>query len=125
VLDEPTTGLHLEDVAVLLQAIGRLVERGHGVLAVEHHLDVMAAADLLVDLGPEGGPEGGAVVATGTPEEVARGDGHTGRFLRAHLEGRDDPGLAARDGALAVAESPASLVPLLAPAAIEILGARE
>ena len=98
VLDEPTTGLHLEDVAVLLKAIDRLIARGHGVLAVEHHLDVMAAADLVVDLGPEGGPAGGRVVATGTPEEVAKGEGHTARHLRAHLEGRDDPDLLAQPG---------------------------
>jgi excinuclease ABC subunit A len=123
VLDEPTTGLHLEDVAVLLRAIDRLVARGHGVLAVEHHLDVLAAADLLVDLGPEGGPEGGRVVATGTPEEVARGGGHTARHLRAHLAGRGDPDLEAQPtlalGAARGAPGPVD------GAAIEVLGARE
>ncbi len=129
VLDEPTTGLHLEDVATLLAALDRLIEKGHGVLAIEHHLDVLAAADLLVDLGPEGGPEGGRVVASGTPEEVAKGDGHTARHLRAHMEGRGDPDLEAQPvlvpsgsvvpGGLAVAERPAD------ESAIEVFGARE
>jgi len=87
IFDEPTTGLHLEDVAVLLRALRRLAARGHAVLIVEHHLDVMLAADRVVDLGPEGGPDGGRVVADGTPRDVAAGDGHTARFLRAALRG--------------------------------------
>ncbi len=86
VFDEPTTGLHLDDVAVLVDALHRLADRGHVVLVVEHHLDVMRAADRLIDLGPEGGDAGGRVVADGTPEEVARGDGHTARFLRAAMD---------------------------------------
>ena len=123
VLDEPTTGLHLEDVAVLLRAIDRLVERGHGVLAIEHHLDVIAAADLVVDLGPEGGPDGGRVVATGTPEVVARGEGHTARHLRAHLAGQGDPDLAEEVPAAAgVAERVAALDE---EGAVEVEGARE
>jgi excinuclease ABC subunit A len=130
VLDEPTTGLHLDDVGVLLAAVGRLVERGHGVLCVEHHLDVAAAADLVVDLGPEGGPAGGRVVACGTPEDVARGTGHTARHLRAHLEGRGDPDLeAAPTLAAAVAEATPLLDRLPAAAsrdgAIDVAGARE
>ena len=127
VLDEPTTGLHLADVAVLLKALERLVDRGHAVLAVEHHLDVMAAADWIVDLGPEAGPGGGHVVAEGTPEEVARGDGHTARHLRAALEGRGDPDLEAEPALAlstyaAVAERPAELA---ARRVVQIEGARE
>ncbi len=82
IFDEPTTGLHLEDVSVLVGALRRLTERGHTVLVVEHHLDVLWAADRLVDLGPDGGPDGGQVVADGSPAEVARGGGHTARFMR-------------------------------------------
>jgi excinuclease ABC subunit A len=86
VFDEPTTGLHLEDVAVLLNSLRRLADRGHAVLVVEHHLDVLASADRLVDLGPEGGEAGGRIVADGTPAEVARSGSATARFLAPHLE---------------------------------------
>jgi len=82
-LDEPTTGLHFEDVTRLLKVIQRLVEKGNTVLVVEHNLDVIRAADHLIDLGPEGGGRGGEVVACGTPEEVAAEPrSHTGRYLR-------------------------------------------
>ena len=82
-LDEPTTGLHLDDVRKLLGVLDRLVEAGNTVLVVEHHLDVIKTADWIVDLGPEGGEAGGLIVAEGTPEQVAQVDGsYTGKFLR-------------------------------------------
>ena len=83
VLDEPTTGLHFEDVRVLLEVLQALVEKGNTVLVIEHNLDVIKSADWIVDLGPEGGDRGGNVVAAGTPEAVARIPGsHTGLALR-------------------------------------------
>jgi excinuclease ABC subunit A len=86
ILDEPTTGLHLADVERLLESLNRLVDTGHTVILIEHHLDVIKTADHVIDLGPEGGHGGGEVVVTGTPEEVAACKAsHTGRFLRAHL----------------------------------------
>ncbi|WP_396205843.1 excinuclease ABC subunit UvrA [Gemmatimonas sp.] len=82
ILDEPTTGLHFEDVRVLLDVLHKLVDRGNTVLVIEHSLDVIKTADWLVDLGPEGGVRGGTIVAQGTPEEVARvPESHTGRYL--------------------------------------------
>jgi excinuclease ABC subunit A len=83
VLDEPTTGLHFDDVRRLLEVLGRLVDAGNTVLLIEHNLDVVKSADHVIDLGPEGGADGGAVVVAGTPEEVAACDAsHTGRVLR-------------------------------------------
>jgi excinuclease ABC subunit A len=86
ILDEPTTGLHVDDVARLLQVLSRLVDAGNTVVAVEHNLDVIKCADYVIDLGPEAGAGGGRVVASGTPEEVARSrKSHTARYLRAAL----------------------------------------
>jgi excinuclease ABC subunit A len=85
ILDEPTTGLHLEDIRTLLKVLDRLVDAGHTVVVIEHHLDVIKRADWVIDLGPDGGDAGGQVVAAGTPEEVARSDSPTGRYLRAVL----------------------------------------
>jgi excinuclease ABC subunit A len=86
IFDEPTTGLHFEDINKLLAAFRTLVEAGGSLLVIEHNLDVIKTADHLIDLGPEGGDAGGRLVATGTPEEIMRAEGsHTGRFLAAHL----------------------------------------
>ncbi len=83
ILDEPTTGLHFDDIAKLLAAFKKLLQAGHSLLVIEHNLDVIKTADWIVDLGPEGGEEGGRIVATGTPEQVTKNpDSHTGRYLR-------------------------------------------
>ena len=82
ILDEPTTGLHFEDVRVLLGVLQKIVERGNTVIVIEHNLDVIKTVDYLIDLGPEGGAGGGRIVATGTPEEVAKiKESYTGQFL--------------------------------------------
>jgi excinuclease ABC subunit A len=86
ILDEPTTGLHLSDIQKLVDCLRKLVDKGHTVLVIEHHLDVIKSADYIIDMGPEGGNGGGRVVAEGTPEQVARvKDSHTGRFLKTVL----------------------------------------
>lgn len=83
ILDEPTTGLHLSDIAKLLDCLSKLVNQGHSVIVIEHHMDVIKSADYIIDLGPEGGNNGGYIVAEGTPEQVAKAENsHTGRFLR-------------------------------------------
>ena len=88
ILDEPTTGLHSDDIRRLLDVFGRLVDQGNSVLVIEHNLDVIKTADWVIDLGPEGGAGGGHVVVAGTPEDVAQcDDSHTGRFLRDVLPG--------------------------------------
>jgi excinuclease ABC subunit A len=83
ILDEPTTGLHFEDIRKLLQVLQRLVDAGNTVVVIEHNLDVVKSVDYVIDLGPEGGSGGGRIVAQGTPEEVAQvGESYTGKFLR-------------------------------------------
>ncbi|GAA1160756.1 excinuclease ABC subunit UvrA [Nocardioides aquiterrae] len=104
VLDEPTTGLHFEDIRKLLLVLGRLVDQGNTVLVIEHNLDVIKTADWLVDMGPEGGSRGGTVVAEGTPEAVAANpDSYTGQFLAPLLEGREAEQPKARRAAAAKA----------------------
>jgi excinuclease ABC subunit A len=87
ILDEPTIGLHMADAAKLIGVLHRLVDAGHTVVVIEHNLDVIAEADWIIDLGPEGGDDGGRVVAQGSPATVARLRSHTGQFLRRHLQG--------------------------------------
>jgi excinuclease ABC subunit A len=84
ILDEPTTGLHFADIQRLLDVLNRLVDQGNTVVIIEHNLDVIKTADWIIDLGPEGGDEGGRVIASGTPEEVARqaDKSFTGQFLQ-------------------------------------------
>ena len=86
ILDEPTTGLHTADVEKLIEVLQRLVDNGNTVLVIEHNLDIIKTADHIIDLGPEGGDMGGNIVATGTPEEVARCEGsYTGKYLKDKL----------------------------------------
>ncbi|NDE71319.1 MAG: excinuclease ABC subunit A, partial [Actinobacteria bacterium] len=92
VLDEPTTGLHFEDVRKLLGVLQRLVDTGNTVVVIEHNLDVIKSADWLIDLGPEGGSGGGVVVAQGTPEQVAEvKSSYTGKFLSELLGRKKEP----------------------------------
>jgi len=87
ILDEPTTGLHFEDIRVLMEVLQKLVDKGNTVLIIEHNLDVVKMADYVIDIGPEGGKNGGEVVATGTPEKVAKSKkSHTARFLKKELQ---------------------------------------
>jgi excinuclease ABC subunit A len=91
ILDEPTTGLHFEDVKKLLEVLNALVEGGNTVLVIEHNLDVIKSADWLIDMGPEGGNGGGTVIAQGSPETVAKAaHSHTGKYLKRLLGPRAD-----------------------------------
>ena len=121
-LDEPTTGLHFDDIALLVKLLQRLVEEGHSLLVIEHNLEVIKCADWVIDLGPEGGEAGGGLVIAGTPEEVAEcAASHTGRYLQELLSG------AKRHGASRVAETPRRelSLPQEASNTISIRGARE
>ena len=87
ILDEPTTGLHFEDIRILMDVLQRLVDRGNTVIIIEHNLDVIRLADHIIDMGPEGGRNGGNIMTTGTPEEVAASKkGYTPRFIKEELE---------------------------------------
>ena len=89
ILDEPTTGLHFEDIRMLLNVLTRLVEKGNSVIVIEHNLDVIKTADWIIDLGPEGGDEGGTIVAEGTPEQIMKNKkSYTGQFLKPILNGK-------------------------------------
>ena len=86
ILDEPTTGLHFEDIRALMNVLGRLVDKGNTVIVIEHNLDVIKMADYIIDMGPDGGHDGGQIVVTGTPEQVAQsGKGFTSEFLKNEL----------------------------------------
>ena len=112
--DEPTTGLHFEDIRVLLEAFQRLLDRGASIVVIEHNLDVIKNADWLIDLGPEGGDAGGSVVASGTPEVVVEMATHTGRFLAPYLRGEPP-----------VVEAKPLSRPKAAASSIRVRGARE
>ncbi|MEE4263012.1 MAG: excinuclease ABC subunit UvrA [Desulfobacteraceae bacterium] len=125
IFDEPTTGLHFDDIGKLLSALQRLVDSGNTVLVIEHNMDVVKTADWVIDLGPEGGDAGGTVVATGPPARVARNiKSHTGRFLKAYLKnsGRLKQTKSSPGG---VAESPAPFGAAANTGVITIKGARE
>jgi excinuclease ABC subunit A len=86
VLDEPTTGLHFEDIKVLMNVLNKLVDKGNTVLIIEHNMDVIKMADYVIDMGPEGGDRGGRIVCQGTPEEVAKcNESYTGKYLKEEL----------------------------------------
>ena len=91
-LDEPTVGLHMADVEKLIRVLHRLVDAGNTVVVIEHNLDIMAEADWIIDLGPEGGDAGGRVVAQGSPEHVAGCETHTGCILKVFLAERSSSG---------------------------------
>ena len=87
ILDEPTTGLHTHDVKKLLEVLQRIVENGDTVIVIEHNLDVIKSADYIIDIGPEGGDEGGTIIASGTPEQIIKVENsYTGQYLKKVLE---------------------------------------
>ena len=91
ILDEPTTGLHFEDVRKLLEVLHKLVDQGNTVIVIEHNLDVIKTADHIIDIGPEGGHKGGQVIAEGTPEDICKVDeSYTGYYLKPLLEKKSD-----------------------------------
>jgi excinuclease ABC subunit A len=92
VLDEPTTGLHFEDIRVLLGVLNKLIEKGNTVIVIEHNLDIIKCADWIIDLGPEGGERGGNILVTGTPEEIIRNEkSYTAQYLREELHKKNLP----------------------------------
>ncbi|NCD43414.1 MAG: excinuclease ABC subunit UvrA, partial [Bacteroidia bacterium] len=87
ILDEPTTGLHFHDIKVLLEVLSKLTDRGNTILVIEHNMDVIKVADHIIDIGPEGGQNGGQIIAEGTPEEIIKNkNSYTAQFLRQELE---------------------------------------
>jgi len=109
ILDEPTTGLHFQDIEMLLSVLHRLRDHGNTVVVIEHNLDVIKTADWIVDLGPEGGDGGGRIVASGTPEDVARVKGsHTGRYLARFLDRKPAAGAATKPAGAARRKKPAA-----------------
>ena len=89
ILDEPTTGLHFDDINKLLKVLHRLVGEGNSVIVIEHNMDVIKSADYIIDLGPEGGQDGGKLIGAGTPEQIVKiKNSHTGRFLKHYLKNK-------------------------------------
>ena len=87
ILDEPTTGLHFEDIQVLMKVLNSLVDKGNSMIIIEHNMDVIKCADWIIDMGPEGGEKGGTVLCCGTPEEIAKHkESYTGQFLKKELK---------------------------------------
>ncbi len=87
ILDEPTTGLHFEDIRMLLDVLNQLVEKGNTIVVIEHNMDVIKVADWIIDLGPEGGEKGGFIITEGTPEQIVKkGKGYTSEYLKPYLQ---------------------------------------
>jgi excinuclease ABC subunit A len=87
ILDEPTTGLHFEDIRVLMNVLNKLVDKGNTIIVIEHNMDVIKMADYIIDIGPEGGVGGGGIICEGTPEKVAQNKkGYTSKFLKPELQ---------------------------------------